>query len=130
MLGAAVVMAWLLELGQGANDGQYWQGRYTMPFAIGLPIVLAWRPERGPAVDTAVVDRLAPVLATSAWLIANVAFVAAQQRWAVGIDGSWYPWDWNTWASPIAPALLVVVHAATTAVLAAAVARPGADVTA
>lgn len=113
-LAAAVAVAWLLELGQSADYGNYWQGRYTMPFAVGLPLVLAWRPT---GVDW-LGDRAAPIVAWSGWVVSNVAFVAAQQRWGVGVNGSWYPWDWDTWGAPIAPWLLVLVHAGATAVLA------------
>lgn len=114
-LGGAVVVAWLLELGQSANYGNYWQGRYTMPFAVGLPLVLAWRPIGADQLG----DRAAPIVAWSGWVVSNLAFVAAQQRWGVGIYGSWYPWDWDTWGAPIAPWLLLLVHAGSTAVLAA-----------
>lgn len=109
---AAVVAAWLLELGQGANYGQYWQGRYTMPFAVGFPIVLAWRPA------TALVERLGGPIAAVAWIVANLGFASAQRRWGVGIDGSWYPWDWDTWGAPVPPVLLVIAHAIITAALA------------
>ena len=121
----AIVVAWLLELGQGADYGDYWQGRYTMPFAVGLPLVLVWRAE-GDRRSSALVDQLTPVVIGSAWLISNVAFVAAQQRWAVGINGSWYPWQWNTWSAPVWPAVLVLVHAGATAALASLVSQAAA----
>lgn len=124
-LAATIATAWILELGQGADYGRYWHGRYSMPLVIGLPLVLAWRAashahgDGHRSGDAALVDRLVPVLAGGAWLISNVAFVAAQQRWAVGVGGTWYPWRWDTWAAPVPPLILVVVHAvASTAVLA------------
>jgi hypothetical protein len=113
-LAAAVVVAWVLELGQGANYGRYWHGRYTMPFAVGFPVLLVWRPGPGRWL----IDRTRAILSWCGWLIANVAFVAAQQRWAVGIDGSWRPWNWDTWGAPVPPIALVIVHAAATAALA------------
>ena len=113
-LAAVIVTAWVLELGQGSDYGRYWHGRYSMPLAVGLPIVLAWRPGRGGGPGH-LVDRLAPVVAVGAWLVSNVAFVAAQQRWAVGVGGTWYPWRWDTWSPPVWPMLLVVVHAVASA---------------
>lgn len=113
-----VLTAWLLELGQGADYGRYWQGRYSMPFAIGLPLVLAWRPS-----GAGLVDRLAPHLGWASWIVLNAGFFAAQRRWAVGIDGSWYPWRWDTWGSPLPPWILVVVHLAATAGLVLVVLR-------
>lgn len=107
MLLVTVGTAWMLELGQGADYGRYWQGRYSMPFAVGLVLVLAHR-----ARDGALVTRLASPLAVVAWLVWNAGFVAAQQRWAVGIGGTFWPWRWNTWDAPVHPAALVTVHAA------------------
>jgi hypothetical protein len=114
-LAGAVAAAWLLELGQGTDYGDYWQGRYTMPFAIGLPLVLAWRPAGAEWLD----DRLTSIVAWGSWVVVNVAFVAAQQRWGVGVNGTWNPFDWDTWGAPITPWLLLLVHAGATGVLAA-----------
>ena len=114
-LAAAIVVAWLLELGQAADYGNYWQGRYTMPLAVGLPLVLVWRPAGIDWLD----DRLTSIVAGGAWVVSNIAFVAAQQRWGVGVNGTWNPFDWNTWGAPVVPWLLLLVHAGATAVLAA-----------
>ena len=38
---ATVVAARVLEVGQGTINGQYWQGRYSMPFFVGIPLLLA-----------------------------------------------------------------------------------------
>ena len=112
----AVVAAWMLELGQGNNYGVYWQGRYTMPFAVGLPLLLAWR-----SGANALIDRLAVPIVSATWLIINLGFVESQRRWAVGIYGTWSPFRWDTWSAPIAPVVLVLVHAAITAAVAALV---------
>jgi len=116
---AAIVVAWVLELGQGTDTGAYWQGRYTMPFAVGVPLVLAYRP----GAVAARTDRRGEVLAVVVGTISITGFVTAQQRWGVGVDGSWLPTRWNTWHAPVPPAILIVVHAALTIALAAA-ARP------
>ena len=115
-LAAGIVLAWALELGQGASYGDYWQGRYTMPLAVGLPVLAAWRVERT-NLDTLVLP-----VAVSWWTVLNLGFFAAQRRWAVGVDGTWYVWRWDTWDAPLPPILLLVAHAAATAWLAASVA--------
>lgn len=111
LVGAAVLLvavgtAWMLELGQGADYGHYWQGRYSMPFAVGIVLVLGHR-----AGGVALVTRLAAPAAAIAWLVWNAGFAAAQQRWAVGIGGTFWPWRWDTWSAPVHPAVLVAVHA-------------------
>ena len=60
---------------QGADYGRYWHGRYTMPFAIGFPLILVWRPT---GVEW-LTDRMRTTLCGSAWIVSNVAFVAAQR---------------------------------------------------
>lgn len=121
-LAFAVVAAWMLELGSGADYGMYWQGRYTMPFAIGLPIVLTWRPRPG-----GLVDRLDVHLAVAGWLILNMGFFAAQRRWGVGINGSWYPWDWDTWGSRAPAPALLAAHLVVSGALAARLVSRGPD---
>jgi hypothetical protein len=116
-LAVTIVVAWLLELGQGADYGEYWQGRYSMPFVVGLPLVLAWRPTgHEPPVARSGTALAAPIR-WAAWGVSNLAFMAAQQRWGVGLAGSWNPFDWNTWGAPIEPLVLIVAHAVATLVL-------------
>jgi hypothetical protein len=116
----AVVTSWILELGQGADYGQYWQGRYTMPFAVGLPLLVAWRPP-----GDWLVDRLLTQLGVAGWVILNVGFIASQRRWGVGINGTWYPWRWDDWGPPVAPLILLLVHGVATAwIVACATAIP------
>ena len=119
-IAAAIVLAWVLELGQGASYGNYWQGRYSMPLVVGLPALAAWRAGR------TTLDALVTPVAAVWWAVLNLGFFAAQRRWAVGVDGTWYVWRWDTWDAPVPPILLLGAHALATAWLAVAVAtRPG-----
>ena len=121
-LSIAIVVAWVLELGQGASYGNYWQGRYTMPLAVALPLLAAWR-SRATNLDVLVIP-----MATVWWVVLNLGFFAAQRRWAVGVEGTWYVWRWDTWHAPLPPIVLLLAHAASTAWLAVTVAtRPGAS---
>jgi hypothetical protein len=108
-LSIAIVLAWVLELGQGSSYGSYWQGRYTMPLAVGLPLLAAWRSRPSN------LDQLAVPMAVVSWVVLNLGFFAAQRRWAVGVDGTWYVWNWDTWDAPLPPAALLLAHAASTA---------------
>lgn len=113
VIGAALVTAWVLELGSGDTSGTYWQGRYSMPLVVGLPIVLALGAEvaRRP-------PRFAAVLAGASWFVTVAAFWSAQRRWAVGIDGPVAPWRWNTWGSPLPPIVVSAVFSVVMALLA------------
>lgn len=112
-----IAVAWLLELGQGANYGEYWQGRYSMPFVVGLPLVLTWRPAGAEPGDQRPSSSLVGPIRWTAWGVSSLAFIAAQQRWGVGSSGSWNAFEWNTWGAPVEPLLLIVVHAAAMAAL-------------
>jgi hypothetical protein len=110
---ATVVVAWVLELGFGERSASYWQGRYSMPVVVGLPIALAL----GVRLHG---DQLARVSAAMCWAslaVWNGAFIAAQRRWGVGTSGTMYPWRWDTWHAPIRPDVLIILHAISSALL-------------
>jgi hypothetical protein len=119
VIATTVVVAWILELGQGADYGRYWQGRYSMPFVVGLPLLLSVRrhDEPPPVRGSDAVASLTRPLGIVIWMILNAGFAAALQRWGVGLAGSWLPWEWSTYDAPIPPWVLLVVHALASAVL-------------
>jgi hypothetical protein len=116
VVAVAAVAAWLLELAQGNDSGTYWQGRYYLPFLMGVPILIGL-----PLVDLA--DRRRQdiarwVVVATMLVVTNVTFVVAARRWGVGTEGSWHPSSWDTYGPPIAPLPLAVGHLAATALLA------------
>lgn len=117
---AAAVTSWTFELLQGNNSGTYWQGRYSLPLLIGIPVLLAWRP--GGA------GSLLPRFGTSAGVgglaLLNVAAWSAARRWGVGTLGSYLPWRWDTAVQPVPVVLLLIVHAAATVGLGWMLLRP------
>jgi hypothetical protein len=100
-----VFASWVLELAQGDPTGTYWQGRYFLPFLVGIPIVLG----RARLPD-GYSSRLANALVLFALVVPNIALAAAMRRWSVGIAGSMFPWDWDTYNAPVAPIALLAVH--------------------
>ena len=125
-IAAVVVTAWILELGQGDPGGTYWQGRYSMPFVVGLPLAIAVRARSSTETsgserpgDSSILStgRVAVVLAIAVWAIWNLTFVAALHRWGAGLDGTWPPGSWESWDAPLGPVALIVLHAIGTSVL-------------
>ena len=108
----AVVTSWVFELQEGSSYGRYWQGRYSLPLLVGLPIVLGVR-QAGREIDR----RAAVAIAGVALLLVNVAAWAAARRWAVGIHGTHRPWKWGAELIPVHPLLLLTAHAAASVAL-------------
>ena len=106
---AAILASWVLEMAQGDPTGTYWQGRYYIPFLVGIPIVLGRA--RLPAEYS---TRLANVLVVFALIVPNVALAAAIRRWSVGLAGSMFPWNWDTYNAPLPPIVLLAIHLAAT----------------
>ncbi|MEV4556576.1 DUF2142 domain-containing protein [Kitasatospora sp. NPDC049285] len=101
--------------------GPVWQGRYLLPFAVGLPLlcgfVLSAKDEERPMLPW---RRLTGITAVSMAGVNALAFYWTLRRYALGTDGSWLihharwlpPLGWLPWlAIYTAAALLVLVPA-------------------
>jgi hypothetical protein len=120
-LGIGIVLAWVLQLGQQGGELTTWQGRYSVPFLLGVPMVLA----AGIQVP-AISERRAQLAVRGAvWFVWNLTFYAAMRRWGAGVDGVVYPWRWGDWASPLPPLVFILLHAVFSAVLVSCDMRPG-----
>ena len=117
VLAAAVLSSWAFELQEGSTYGRYWQGRYSLPLLMGVPIVLATSLAR--SSDAAASRRLARVGGVGALFIMNVAAWSVARRWGVGLYGSMMPWDWDTPFTPFPTLAVLAVLAGSSAALAA-----------
>lgn len=109
----ALVTSWVFELLHGNSSGRYWQGRYSLPLLVGVPILLAT------ASRNRVVTRVAGI---AALVLLNAGLWAAARRWGVGLQGSLRPWEWDTPHTPLPTVALLVIHAVGSVVLALAIA--------
>lgn len=120
LLVATAASSWVFELFNGGATGTYWQGRYSLPPLIGVPVLLAIAVERD-ADRSAVVLRLgrrvATTLVVGAAVIVNVAAWAAARRFGVGTTGSHLPWRWDTPLQPVPPVLVLALLAVSSAAL-------------
>lgn len=120
---SAVVSSWVLELVQGNTSGTYWQGRYSIPLIVGVPLLLT----TGDRIRLAsVVHRAVGVIGL---IVVNIAAWAAARRFGVGTSGSLLPWRWDTSIQPIPPVVVLVVLAAASCWLAFVLIRPTTNVT-
>lgn len=120
LLAATAASSWVFELFHGDVTGTYWQGRYSLPPLIGVPVLLAVAVERDAdrsAVAVRLSRRVATTLVVGAALIVNVAAWSAARRFGVGTAGSHLPWRWDTPLQPVPPVLVLALLAACSAAL-------------
>jgi hypothetical protein len=106
-LGAVLVLPVVAESLSADRFGFIWQGRYTLPLAVGLPLLM------GSALGSA--ETLVPFGRRFAWVVLAgivvahaVAFAQAARRYAVGAKGSLWFFTDARWDPPV-PALLLVL---------------------
>jgi hypothetical protein len=108
---ATAVLPVALYVQQSGYAG--WQGRYTMPLAVGVP-VLAGLALRGTAVRNA--RGAAVVLAGAALGVGHVlAFAQNLRRYTVGAGGTVWFWTQEAWSPPMSSLLLVMAFVVATA---------------
>ncbi len=115
-----------IDASQARDLGIGWQGRWTLPFAVGVPILaalsIAWS-GRHALFDR---SRLPPVLAVAFVVAQFAAFFQHLRRNAVGADGSLTFWLHPDWSPPVPPWLLLVGGFLVLVTLAAWIWRPDA----
>lgn len=114
----AVAMSWTLTIVQNDPPGTYWQGRYYLPFLVGIPIVLG-----SVRIDNDLARRVGTSVVIAGLAVTNVALAAAMRRFGVGVSGSFVPTDWDTYDAPLPPVALLVVHVVASGALFVALAR-------
>jgi hypothetical protein len=115
----AIVSSWTFELLQGNETGTYWQGRYSLPLVVGIPLLLVHSAATNPPpIVESLAARLANWCTVGGLLFVNVAAWAAARRWGVGLDGTHRPWAWDTAIQPVQPIVLLVLLAAASVAMA------------
>ncbi|MFE2879466.1 DUF2142 domain-containing protein [Streptomyces roseus] len=111
MLVAVVVVPVAAQASQAEQLGMVWQGRYLLPFAVGLPLMAALicasrAPEQGFPWRRLVGFGVAGLALANA-----AAFFWALRRFAVGVNGPWVPFSAH-WAPPGGWVLWTAVYTA------------------
>ncbi|MGD9702329.1 MAG: DUF2142 domain-containing protein [Acidimicrobiia bacterium] len=108
-LATALVATWgipfVLEVKDARVTGYYWQGRYTLPLAVLVPILATW--VLGRASNDRFPGRLSACIAVGVVVGHVAAFHQALRRYMVGLDGpvSLRDPEWE----PALPAWLLIV---------------------
>jgi hypothetical protein len=105
----------VLEFIEARRFGFGWQGRYTLPFAVGLPIFCGYALSQQ---SRRIVQRgrfaivLGAILAITFVVAQFGAFAQNLRRYTVGIGGGWEFWRGADWSPPIPSLFLLVAYAA------------------
>ena len=119
LLVAVVVLPVVLESTQAEKFGFFWQGRYTLPLAVGVPILAAFAVADRVHLPPAAFGRSASVLLGALALTHVLAYAAAVRRWAVGTSGPvMYLLADDGWRPPLPAAVLLAGFLATAVLLA------------
>jgi hypothetical protein len=103
----------LLQYSTARNVGLYaWQGRYTLPFAVGIPLMAAAMLDGSEAIAR-VQARLTALLCGAIALASFLAFGEALRRYAVGVSG---PLDYlrGSWSPPGGALAITTVYVVAT----------------
>lgn len=85
--------------------GFFYQGRYTLPLAVGLPLLAALALGKR-LIGCSLQRRLLAVVATLAATAQFVAYVYAMHRYTVGQSGPLMFWRHPVWSPAVPPAIL------------------------
>lgn len=124
LIGLTIAVPVAIDSSQTRQIGLGWQGRWTLPFAVGVPIVaalaIAWSKRAGLLERT----RLSAVMATLFVAAQFSAFAQHLRRNTVGAGGSLNFWLHPRWAPPLPAWLLLAGCLAVLIALAAWIWRP------
>jgi uncharacterized membrane protein len=107
-----VVTPILLEAWQAREYGFYWQGRYTLPFAVGVPLLAAFALQADPGRRVILRGLFVPALGAMLVGAHVLAFYQAVRRWSVGANGPVFYWLHPKWTSTVPQFLLIIAYSA------------------
>jgi hypothetical protein len=111
LLLAAIVVPVVIESLEYGSAPLSWQGRYTLPIAVGIPILAAVTlasTERGREIMT---DRIVLTIGVLLGLAHFFAFAQNLRRYTVGYSGELLFWRHPQWSPPISSLVLTIVYA-------------------
>jgi hypothetical protein len=109
-IAAAVAGTLLLPFSQvlsAETQGLPWQGRYTLPLAVAVPIFGALA--LAPRLKSIERDRAGWMLLGAASVGHVMVFYQGLRRYLVGLPGDWWVLDDDGWIPPLAPWVLIAI---------------------
>jgi predicted membrane protein DUF2142 len=112
LLAAAIAVPVIIESAT-FNDagGPNWQGRYTLPLAVGIPILAGTALSTTKRGRSLVSRRIVIAVGVIVGVGHVLAFAQNLRRYTVGYDGPIQFWRHPDWAPPVSPLLLTIGYA-------------------
>jgi hypothetical protein len=107
-----VVTPIVLEVWQYNEYGLYWQGRYTLPVAVGVPLLAVFALQSDAGRRVLLRGWFMPALGAMLVMAHVLAFYQALRRWSDGADGPVLYWLHPDWTSIVPQFLLIVAYGA------------------
>ena len=103
VLAASFVLPIAIDVFSARSSGNvlYWQGRYGLPFAVGVPIVAALSVPAERPVWPVARSRLVVVVGVSLVVAQVLAFGQNLRRYTMSLDGPIQPWFDTKWSPPV-----------------------------
>ena len=103
----AIVLQTLGEFRTVRELGFMWQGRYSLPLLVGVPLVAALAISRANPALT--VSRLSKWIGgLLLWAMLCLSYFQTERRYMVGASGSLRIWEYGAWSPPIPVMVLLV----------------------
>jgi len=119
VIGLSILIPAVLEAYAARQAGYIWQGRYELPFAVGIPIVAAVVLSANANTRAITGGRLLLVLGIGFWCAQVVSFGQSLRRSVVGYDGVILYFTRPIWNPPVSSLLLTLAYMVLVAVLVA-----------
>lgn len=111
MLAALVAIPAVLQAAVMGTEGRIWQGRYSLPLAVGVPVVAAAVAAADRPFAPAVARRWLAGILGLVWVAQVAAFTGTLRRYVAGIDGPYPGIGSGPWHPPLGGWTLTTVFA-------------------
>ncbi len=81
--------------------GPFWQGRYTLPLAVGVPLIAAWIIGASSIGERLARSRLPLIVGAALFIGHFLSFAQTLRRFSVGYNGSFMYWRAPSWSPPL-----------------------------
>jgi hypothetical protein len=111
LIAATIVIPVILEYPAYRDVGHaFWQGRYTLPIAVGIPILASMSlasTERGRQL---IGSRFSWTIGFIVAAGSTLAFAQNLRRYTVGYDGDVWYWVRPQWSPPLSPLIITIAY--------------------